>query len=475
VTHWFDKDLVEVAAAIADGSVTSEAVTLEALDRLAALGPRFNATVLIDRDGALTAARAMDRARSAGQPLGPLGGVPLAHKDLFYRAGRNCQCGSLIRRDFVPEYTATVLNRLDGAGALDLGTLHMAEFALSPTGHNGHVGHGRNPWHVDHCSGGSSSGSGAAVAARLIFAALGSDTGGSIRHPAAMCGVTGVKPTHGLVSLHGVMPLAPSLDTVGPLARSARDAARVLTVIAGPDPHDGMTATAPRRDYEASLTGEVAGLRIAVPRAYYHSAATDEINRLLDDSVAVLREAGATIIETGVPDMALVNALMQLVMSVEAAALHRRWLIERPQDYADQVRARIEPGLAYPATRYAEALMMRGAIAREWVATAMADADCVHLPTLPVPVPTIAETTIGSTADVAAKIAQVTHCTRGINYLGLPSVAVPCGFTAGALPVSFQLVGRLYDEALLLRIADAYQRRTDSHRRLPPDCGPLPS
>jgi aspartyl-tRNA(Asn)/glutamyl-tRNA(Gln) amidotransferase subunit A len=475
VTHWFDKDLVEVAAAIADGAVTSETVTLEALDRLAALGPRFNATVLIDRDGALTAARAMDRARSAGQPLGPLGGVPLAHKDLFYRAGRNCQCGSLIRRDFVPEHTATVLNRLDGAGALDLGTLHMAEFALSPTGYNGHVGHGRNPWHVDHCSGGSSSGSGAAVAARLIFAALGSDTGGSIRHPAAMCGVTGVKPTHGLVSLHGVMPLAPSLDTVGPLARSARDAARVLTVIAGPDPHDGITATAPRRDYEASLTGEVAGLRIAVPRAYYHSAATDEIIRLLDDSVAVLREAGATIIETGVPDMALVNALMQLVMSVEAAALHRRWLIERPQDYADQVRARIEPGLAYPATRYAEALMMRGAIAREWVATAMGDADCVHLPTLPVPVPTIAETTIGSTADVAAKIAQVTHCTRGINYLGLPSVAVPCGFTAGALPVSFQLVGRLYDEALLLRVADAYQRRTDSHRRLPPDCGPLPS
>jgi aspartyl-tRNA(Asn)/glutamyl-tRNA(Gln) amidotransferase subunit A len=470
MSAWSARGLVEAADGVATGAITAEALAQEALARLAALGPSYNAVVLIERDRALAMARAVDKARAAGQPLGPLAGVPLAHKDLFYRAGRNCQGGSKIRRDFVPDITATVLERLDAAGAVDCGTLHMAEFALSPTGYNLHAGHGRSPWNPQHCAGGSSSGSGAAVAARLVYGALGSDTGGSIRHPSAMCGVTGIKPTHGLVSLHGAMPLSPSLDTVGPLARSARDAARLLSVIAGPDPHDAMTATAPRRDYEASLSGDLKGLRIAVPRAYYREAATPEVDALLEQSLAVLRDAGAVIVDSRVPDMALVNAMMQLVMGVEAATLHRRWLIERPDDYADQVRARIEPGLAYPATRYAEALMLRGAIAREWLAAAMGEADCVHLPTLPVPVPSIAETTTGSPAEIAGKIARVTHCTRGINYLGLPSVAVPCGFTPDGLPASFQLVGRPYDEAVLLRAADAYQRRTDWHHAVPPGC-----
>jgi aspartyl-tRNA(Asn)/glutamyl-tRNA(Gln) amidotransferase subunit A len=172
--------------------------------------------------------------------------------------------------------------------------------------------------------------------------------------------------------------------------------------------------------------------------------------------------------------MALVNALMQLVMSVEAAALHRSWLASRPEDYGDQVRARIEPGFAYPAVRYAEALMMRAAITREWLAVAMAGADLVHLPTLGAAVPTIAETTAGPPAEVAALIGDLTLRTRGINYLGLPAIAVPCGFTANGMPASFQLVGRLYDEPVLLRAADAYQARTDWHGRVPPGCGPLP-
>jgi aspartyl-tRNA(Asn)/glutamyl-tRNA(Gln) amidotransferase subunit A len=394
--------------------------------------------------------------------------VPLAHKDLFFRQGRTAACGSLILRDFVPDVTATVLERLDSAGAIDCGTLHLAEFAVSPTGFNQHYGHGRNPWNLDYCSGGSSSGSGAAVAARLVPAALGTDTGGSIRHPAAMCGITGIKPTNGLVSNHGVMPLVPTFDCVGPLVRSARDAARMLTVIAGPDPNDGATAMSPRRDYEQALTGDLRGLAVAVPQGYYRETVDEEVSSLLDASLQVLKSSGARIIETEPPDMSTLNALTLLVLGVEAATLHRKWLAERPQDYAEQVRARIEPGLFYPATRYAEALMMRGAIAREWLDAAMGDADFVHIPTIPVPVPSIEESTRGTAADVAATIGRVTHCTRAINYLGLPSVAVPCGFTRSGLPASFQLVGRPYAEGLLLRAADAYQRLTDWHRRVPP-------
>lgn len=462
--------VVEAAEAVASGAVSAEALALCALERLEQIGPRFNAVVALDAERALDAARAVDAARTRGDGLGPLAGVPLAHKDLFYRAGRPCAGGSLIRRDFVPDVTASVLERLDAAGALDLGRLHLAEFALSPTGFNAHDGHGRNPWSLDHCSGGSSSGSGAAVAARLVSAALGSDTGGSIRHPSAMCGLTGLKPTHGLVPMFGAMPLSPSLDTLGPLARSARDAARLLTVIAGPDPRDGSTLAAPARDYEAGLDGDLSGLTIAVPAGYYREAATPEILALLDESLVVLKARGVRIVETRVPDMATLNAMMQLVMGVEAAALHRRWLQERPQDYGAQVRARILPGLAYSATRYAEALMLRGKLVQDWLASAMAGADMVHIPTLAVPVPTIAETTEGEPADVAAAIARVTHCTRAINYLGLPALSVPCGFTAGDLPAAFQLVGRPFGEAALLKAGDAYQRATDVHLRPPPGC-----
>ncbi|WP_341992148.1 amidase [Azorhizobium sp. AG788] len=469
----FDLGLVETAQAIADGAVTSEAVTAVALDRLETLGPRYNAVMALDRSGALEAARAVDRARAKGEDIGALGGVPLAHKDLLYRAGRVCTGGSLIRKDFVPDITASVLERLDGAGALDLGTLHLAEFALSPTGFNAHYGHGKSPWNPAYGSGGSSSGSGAAVAARLVSGALGSDTGGSIRHPSAMCGVTGLKPTHGLVPLYGAMPMAPSLDTIGPLTRSARDAARMLSVIAGPDVRDAITLSAPDRDYESGLTGDVRGLTIAVPQGYYRTAAESEILALMDASLDVLQEAGARIVETTVPDMMLINALMQVVMTSEAAALHRQWLSARPQDYGAQVRARILPGFAVPAIRYVEAMMMRAQMAREWLTAAMGAADLVHVPTLAVPVPSIAETTEGAPEDVAAAIARVTHCTRGISYLGLPSLSVPCGFTANGLPAAFQLVGRPYGEPVLLRAGDAYQRRTDFHTRLPPECGAL--
>jgi aspartyl-tRNA(Asn)/glutamyl-tRNA(Gln) amidotransferase subunit A len=460
-------DLVEVADALARGDVSSEALTRQCLERLERIGRPLNAVIELDQS-ALDAAREADKRRATGERAGPLAGVPLAHKDLFYRAGKRCTCGSRIRDRAVADSTATVMQRLDAAGAVNLGSLALAEFALSPTGYNEFYGHGRNPWNPQHCSGGSSHGSGIAVAARLVYGSLGSDTGGSIRYPAAMCGITGLKPTFGRVPRTGVMPLAWSLDTVGPLARSARDCARLLRAIAGPDPADGHALDVPVPDYEAGLTGDIRGLRIAVPRRYYRELVTGEVEHALEESLAVLRARGAVVVTTDVPDMELLNCMMALVMSVEAATIHRSGLAERPGDYAEQVRARIEPGLYYPATRYAEALAMRSRLTREYLDAAMRDADLIHVPALPFAVPSIAATTDGSPQDVARAIASVTQCVRAVNYLGLPALSVPAGFTAGPLPVAFQLIGRPFDEGTLLRVADAFQRDTGWHRAMPP-------
>lgn len=458
---------VAMAEAVATGAATSEALTRKALARLDKVGRELNAVVTLTPDAALEQARAVDKARAMGRPLGPLAGVPMAHKDLFYRAGRPAPSGSKIRSDFTPDVTATVLQRLDVAGAVDLGTLHMAEFALSPTGYNEHYGHGRNPWNPDHVCGGSSSGSAVAVAARCVPAALGTDTGGSIRHPASACGLVGLKPTHGGVSLAGGMPLSATLDSVGPLTLTARDAARILDVIAGEDRADPTTAWAPKLAHEAALSGDMAGVTVAVPETYYGDEVHPEIADLLDEARRALEERGARILRTRVPDMEVINAYAHLVMAVEASTLHRNWLIDRADDYAGQVRGRIEPGLFYPAQRYVEALMLRGRIAAEWIGSVIGEADMAMLPAFPMPVPTIAETTSGSPADVAAVIGRLTRNTRGVNYLGLPAVAVPMGFAQNGLPAAFQLVGRPWSEPALLRAADAYQRVTSWHTRVP--------
>ncbi|QDM18926.1 amidase [Tardiphaga sp. vice304] len=447
-------DLCTLADAIAAGEITSVAATTLTLDRLDTVGRKLNAVVRLDATRALEAADAADRKRASGATLPPLHGVPLAHKDLFYRAGDLSAGGSKIRTDFRADTTATVIDRLDAAGALDLGRLQLAEFALSPTGYNEHNGHALNPWNPAHVPGGSSSGSGVAVAARLVAGSLGTDTGGSLRHPGAMCGLVGLKPTWGLVPTDGVMPLSASLDCTGPLARNARDAARLLSVITA-------------GDYESALGDGVSGMTIAIPGGYYRELLQPAIAVRLEQAVVAMRRLGVTTIETAPPDMAVVNALMHLMMSVEAATIHRRWLIERPQDYSDQVRSRIEPGLFYPATRYVEALSLRAQITQGWIASCIGRADLALLPAISIPVPTIAATTEGDPADVARVIGQLTHCTRGINYLGLPAASVPCGFDCEGLPVAFQLVGRPYAEATILRTIHAYQGVTDWHQRVP--------
>jgi aspartyl-tRNA(Asn)/glutamyl-tRNA(Gln) amidotransferase subunit A len=459
--------LTAVAKAIADKQVSSHEVTRSCLHRIAQWQPKLNAFMAVEAEAALKAADEADAALAKGQSCGPLHGVPLAHKDMYYDAGHVVTCGSVIRRDFVASTTSTALQRLKDAGTIRLGALGMAEFAYGPTGHNYHYGAVHNPWKLGHVTGGSSSGSGSAVAARLTFAALGSDTGGSIRMPAHFCGVTGMKVTFGRISRAGAMPLSQSLDTVGPLARTVEDCALLLGLMAGADPEDPTASTLPVPDYMAATSASIKGLKIGVPSSFYVDDLDADVAKILDNTIAVLKREGADIVKVDLPDQRQLSSACQLVLAVEAAAYHKRWLIERPQDYGPQVLMRLQNGLSVPAVLYLEAMRWRGpALAAHIAATANVDA--VLAPVAPVAAPTIAESDVGNAPDAEAVIQRLTRFTRTINYLGLPSLTIPSGFTPKGLPVGMQLVGRSFDEATLLTIGAAFQRATDFHAKVPP-------
>jgi aspartyl-tRNA(Asn)/glutamyl-tRNA(Gln) amidotransferase subunit A len=458
--------LVSIAKAIAEKRFSSREVTQSCLNRVDQWQPRLNAFMAVEAETALAAADDADAALAKGNNRGVLHGVPLAHKDMYYDAGKVVTCGSKIRRDFVATTTSTALQRLKDAGTVRLGSLQMAEFAYGPTGHNAHFGPVHNPWNVDHITGGSSSGSGAAVAARLTFAALGSDTGGSVRMPSHFCGVTGLKTTVGRVSRAGAMPLSQSLDTVGPLAQSAEDCALLMGLMAGADPEDPTAVAVPVPDYMAATKGSSKGLRIGVPTAFYVDDLDAEVARVLDETIATLKREGAEIVRVELPDQRQLSAASQIVLAVEAAAFHKRWMIERLEDYGPQVRMRLENGLAIPAITYLEAMRWRGP-ALSAHAEAVAGVDAVIAPVSPVPAPTIAESDVGGGAGAEAVIQRLTRFTRPVNYLGLPSLALPCGFARNGLPVGMQLIGRSFDEATLLRIGAAFQRATDFHDRVP--------
>src|SRR5712671_2171303 len=458
--------LVAVAKAIASKEVSSREVTRACLHRIAEWQPRLNAVMAIEAEQALASADAADAALAKGKVSGPLHGVPLAHKDMYYDKGKVVTCGSKIRKNFVATTTATALQRLKGAGTIRLGSLQMAEFAYGPTGHNSHYGPVHNPFALDHITGGSSSGSGSAVAARLTFAALGSDTGGSIRMPAHFCGVTGLKTTVGRVSRAGAMPLSQSLDTVGPLAQTVEDCALLLGLMAGADPEDLTASTRPVPDYMAATQGSLKGLKIGVPTAFYVDDLDAEVAGVLDETIATLKKEGAEIVKVELPDQRQLTAACQLVLATEAAALHKRWLIERPQDYGAQVLMRLQNGLAIPGVSYLEAMRWRGPALSAWLA-AVAGTDAVLAPVAPVPAPTIAESDVGNSDGAEAVIQRLTRFTRPVNYLGLPSLSIPTGFTRNGLPVGMQLIGRAFDEAGLVRIGAAFQRATDYHQRVP--------
>ncbi len=460
--------LLDAAGAIASGAVSSVELTRECLARAHRLNAELNCFVRIEDELALGEAAAADAARAAGAPLGALHGVPLALKDMFYTPERETSGGSRIRAGFRAGREASVLRRLRAAGAVNLGALGMTEFAFGPTGHNAFYGACRNPWNPAHIAGGSSSGAGSALAARIMFGALGSDTGGSIRGPASVNGVLGLKPTYGRVSRAGAMPLSWSIDHVGPMARTAGDLARLLAVIAGHDPIDASSSRHAVPDYALALEAPASALRIGVPRNFFFDGVDAGVKDVLDTALARLEGLGARLVEVRVPAPEHLTELGRTIMYSEAAALHGHWLRTRPGDYSPQIRARAATGLAIPAASYVEALQLRSPMLRTFVTEVFGACDVLATPTLSVPVPTLASTDVGGAPAMWPTIAALVRCVAPFNFLGLPALSVPAGFTDGGLPAGLQLIARPFAEATLISAAHAYQAATDWHERLPP-------
>jgi aspartyl-tRNA(Asn)/glutamyl-tRNA(Gln) amidotransferase subunit A len=445
-----------LAKAIRDQQLSSVEATKAAIERLRACHELTNCLIALEADEALSAAKAADAAIADARTTGPLAGVPLAHKDMFNRQGKIASWGAKIRPDTPAAADATAIARFKAAGALQIATLHLAEFAYGPTGHNYVLGHARNPWDPARITGGSSAGTAAAVAYGAIPVGLGSDTGGSLRLPAACCGVTSIKPTWGRMSRAGAMPLAPALDTVGVIARHVEDLALTLGVLAGPDPLDPAASSVAVPDYVARLSDPVVGVRVGVDAALI-AEAHPQVQHMVGEVTDILVALGLTRAPCRFTDWQTLDHLVQLVQLPDASSAHSVFLRTRPGDYGPQVRARAEVGHFISAVDHLTALRARGLILKRTLAETFKDVDIAILPILADPLPTIAELDVKGGPQVQAAMGRVVKYTRPINYLGLPTLTLPIP-RSGGLPNGVQLIGRPYAEALLLAVAQAYQR-----------------
>jgi aspartyl-tRNA(Asn)/glutamyl-tRNA(Gln) amidotransferase subunit A len=463
-----DAGIEALAEAIRLRRTSAVAVTRACLDRIAARDEQLHAFIAVEADDALARAAACDAqiaaAESSGNlnaqrerstAIGPLAGVPIAIKDLFEREGRRTTAGSRVYAERIATRTAQVIARLERAGAVLIGTLNLDELAAGGTGDNAHYGRCRNPWDMQRITGGSSSGTAAAVAARLVPGALGSDTGGSLRLPAAYCGVTALKPTYGRVPLGGVFPRAPSFDCVGPAARSVDDCRLLFSVIADAPP---VVATCTEPAAPA--------LRIGIATAPFAAAAQRSVLDCFDAAAATFAALGVRTCDAPLPELDLITGLHQAVVKSEAAALHRNVLGDDAQSVGLAARSAIEAGLFLPPQRRDEALAVRAALLRHFVAHAFADADALLLPVAGTIAPCHdASTQAAATALVAAFDASA-HACRFVNFLGLPALALPCGFVEG-MPVGLQLVARPHREDVLFALGAAFQDVTGFHRAVP--------
>ncbi|KQP36345.1 hypothetical protein ASF44_17505 [Pseudorhodoferax sp. Leaf274] len=446
--------MTDAAAGLRAGAVTSEQLTRAALQRADAGQARVNAFVRMRADQALAEARALDREAMAGRWRGPLHGIPLAHKDCFERPGETITLGSRMPGLMPGQRRAETLERLAAAGAVDIGALHLSEMVAGPTGQNPHFGDCRNAWDPDRISGGSSSGSGSAVAAGIVHGSLGSDAGGSIRLPSSMHGLFGLKPTYGRVSRSGCFPRAFSLECVGPLARTARDCALLLQAIAGHDIADATSLPAPVPDYLAALPGAAQGSRIGVlvtERVALHPEVEAAFAHAVGVASARYGAAPCVAFET----LDACYAMADVFSKVEAATLHGPWMRAHPQAYSQAVYSRTEPGLHVPAVRYLEALTVRARVLADFVRGPLGQADVLMLPTMPVLVPTRAEADVEAPGRVFGVVASLTALTRPFNYLGVPVLNMPIGLDSNGMPIGMQLVGRPLGEARLLAMAEA--------------------
>jgi aspartyl-tRNA(Asn)/glutamyl-tRNA(Gln) amidotransferase subunit A len=462
------KPMTELARMIAAKQVSPVEVVRAFLDRIEARDGKLRAYITVCREEALAAAKAVEAAVMNGQPLGRLHGIPIGLKDLYDTEGILTTGGSKILADRVPSEDATVVTRLKEAGAIVLGKLNLHEFAYGPEGLNVHYGHAWNPWDpkVHRIAGGSSSGSGVAVAAGLCAGALGSDTGGSIRIPAALCGITGLKPTYGRVSRAGVLPLAWSLDHVGPMARTAADCAVILAAIAGHDARDPSSSALPVPDYPAALTGQVKGLRVGLLRAFFLDSTGLVLRQAVEQAAKVLEKLGAEIQEVALATAEHAAGASFAIIAPEALAYHERWIKSRPGDYAPDVRERLQAGAFVSATQYLRGQQARALIRNE-VDALLTQVDILLTAATPIVATPAGQTEVTVEREKHDVRSSLTRFTRIFNLTGHPACAVPCGFTAAGLPIGMQIVGRPFDEATVLRVADAYQRATDWHARRP--------
>ena len=451
--------IAELAPRLAAREVSPVELTDAVLARIERHDPALNSYITVTAESARHAARAAEAAIMAGHHLGPLQGIPVAVKDLYATRGVATTYGSRLYAGWVPDFDAAAVERLKRAGAVILGKTNLHELAYGTTSANAHYGVVRNPWRPDHHPGGSSGGSAAAVAAGLAHAALGSDTGASVRQPAACCGIVGLKPTFGRISKFGALPLSWSQDHVGPMTRSVADAALLLQALAGHDPRDPASADRPVPDFGAGLDEGVQGSRIGVVRGFFFEDCDPEIVGAIDAAIQVLEDQGARVEEIALTDMDAAYAAGVITIAVEGAAYHAADLRERPELFSDELRAAFELGGFYQATDYVQAQRLRRHLIDQ-LGREMAGLDAIVMPTSPVPASPI-EASPPSHAMLRPRN------TMPFNALGLPAISVPCGFTAAGLPIGLQIAGHAFDEAGVLRIAHAYERATDWQRRPP--------
>jgi aspartyl-tRNA(Asn)/glutamyl-tRNA(Gln) amidotransferase subunit A len=481
----YDAALTEVVAALAARRVSSAELTAALLDRIARAQGELNAFITVDPERSLAQARVAD-ARIARGEGGPLTGVPVAHKDIFCAKGWRTTCGSRMLANFVAPYDAHVVERFDAAGAVLIGKTNMDEFAMGSSNENSHFGPVKNPWQIEYVPGGSSGGSAAAVAARLVPGATGTDTGGSIRQPPALCGVSGIKPTYGLVSRYGMIAFASSLDQGGAFARTAADLALLLNVMTGFDARDATSLERPAEDYGRDLDRPLAGLRVGLPREYFGPGMDDDVRRAVDDAVAAIAALGAVKVDVALPRAGLAVPAYYVIAPAEASSNLSRYdgvrygyrapeyadLLDlycktRAQGFGPEVKRRILVGTyvlshGYYDAYYLQAQRVRRLIAQDFAA-AFERCDVIVGPTSP----TVAFR-VGEKSSDPVKMYLNDIYTTAANLAGLPAMSIPCGFGAGGLPVGLQLAGDYFTEARLLNVAHQYQRATDWHARTPP-------
>ncbi len=463
-----DFTAVALAEAVRTKRVSPVELVRECLARIERANPRLRAFITVDGDRALAAARVLEAEAVAGRVRGPLHGVPVAHKDLCVVAGLPTSCGTRTRDYYRSATPCTAASRLEAAGAVLLGKLNMTELAMGPFGDNAHHGDVDNPRKPGHASGGSSSGSGAAVAAELVAGAIGTDTGGSIRLPAACCGVVGLKPTYGRVSRAGVMPLSWTMDHIGPLAGTVADAALLFMAMAGHDPADPTSSPRPVEDVLATLDAPVHGLRAGVPDAHFFDGLHADVDVAVRAAFEAMASLGIRVDRAKLPDVSsLSRECSTPIVAAEAATEHGPLLRERRDEVQPVVYARASAGFALSAVQYLEAQRLRERFAGDFVATAFAQADVLLMPTIPEPAPAYAVAKSGTVDEIVARMGRFSRLTRPLNAAGVPAVSVPCGWTSDGRPLALQIVGRPFDEVTVLRVARAYETATSWRRAAP--------